>query len=382
MLVELCVMEQHSCAAGLQVQGQPLTQVLRPRLISGADHAWVCSAGSLLAGALQRLAGYALHQGELGDHVREILALTPVETALAAMAPPTGEPSPHSRLDGFLTADRLLFVEYGVEHLTHAWTSGGMPGDGPQVAIVECGESKVSWEFTMLQAELHRQGVPAVICSTDDLRYEPAQGGLYTRDAQGYRHPITVVYRRAVLRDLLSHYGAALTDHPLTRAWSAGACVMANSFTSNVAHKKSALALLTDPRTSGVLSPQEATAAQRHLPWTRLVRPGPRPTTGKRSTCRPSPVPTGKASSSSLTMTTAAAASGAAGRPPPATGTRHCPVRCMSPTSSKNASPSPRSATPLGQTAACASRPTTKAPTRSCSPPPPMAASAGYHRPL
>ncbi len=50
---------------------------------------------------------------------------------------------------------------------------------------------------------------------------------------------------------------------------------MANSFTSNLAHKKSALALLTDPRTSGVLSPQEATAAQQHLPWTRLVRPGP-----------------------------------------------------------------------------------------------------------
>jgi hypothetical protein len=54
----LLMREQY--AVGLQVQGRPLTQVLRPRLISGTDHAWVCSVGSLLAGALQRLVGYAL----------------------------------------------------------------------------------------------------------------------------------------------------------------------------------------------------------------------------------------------------------------------------------------------------------------------------------
>jgi hypothetical protein len=53
---------------------------------------------------------------------------------------------------------------------------------------VECGESKFSWEFTMLQAELHRHGVPAVICSTGDLRYDPGQRRLYTYDAHGHRH--------------------------------------------------------------------------------------------------------------------------------------------------------------------------------------------------
>jgi hypothetical protein len=303
-------------AVGLHTEGQPLTQILRPRLISGADHARVCSVGALLAGALQRLAGYALHDGELGEHVRQVLALTPVEAALAAMSPPTDGHSPHSRLDGFLTADRLTFVEFNpdspvgpltqealaeifadtpamqaftgdyrvqatparrrvVENLTHAWTTGAMPGDGPQVAIVECGESKFSWEFTMLQAELHRQGVPAVICSTDDLRYDSGQRRLYTYDAHGHQYPITVVQRRAVLSDLLSRYGAAFTDHPLARAWSAGACVMVNSFTSQLTTKKSALTLFADPRTSAMLSPQEASAAQQHLPWTRLVRPGP-----------------------------------------------------------------------------------------------------------
>jgi hypothetical protein len=307
---------REQCAAGLHTDGQPLTQILRPRLISGADHARVCSVGSVLAGALQRLVGYALHEGELGEHVRQVLALTPAETALVAMSPDADGHSPHSRLDGFLTADRLAFVEFNpdspvgpltqealaeifadtpamqaftgdyrvqatparqriVENLIHAWTTGAMPGDGPQVAIVECGESKFSWEFTMLQAELHRQGVPAVMCSTDDLRYDSGQRRLYTHDAHGHRHPITVVHRRAVLSDLLSYYGPAFIDHPLAQAVSARACVMVNSFTSQLSTKKSALTLFADPHTSAMLSPQEATAAQQHLPWTRLVRPGP-----------------------------------------------------------------------------------------------------------
>lgn len=306
--------QQH--AAGLQVEERPLTEILRPRLISEDDHARVCSVASLLAGALQRLARYALSDSELSDRVRHILALTPVELALTGMSPPVDVGSLHSRLDGFFTADRLAFVEYNahspvgpltqeslaeiflatpamevfvedyrvhasparqrmVDCLVDAWRTGGMPGDGPRVAIVECGESQFGWEFNMLRAELLRQGIPAIICSVDDLCSAPGQGGLYVRDAAGNRHLVTIVHRRAVLNDLLSRYGRSLLDHPLTRAWSSGACVMVNSFTAHLANKKSALALLTDPRISEVLSPQEVAAAEKHLPWTRLLRPGP-----------------------------------------------------------------------------------------------------------
>jgi hypothetical protein len=49
---------------------------------------------------------------------------------------------------------------------------------------------------------------------------------------------------------------------------------MVNSFSAHLSNKKSALALLTDPRTSEALSPQEVAAAEEHLPWTRLLRPG------------------------------------------------------------------------------------------------------------
>ena len=304
---------RQQCAVGLQVEGRPLTEVLRPRLVSEYDHDQVCSVASLLAGALQRLAKYALSDGELGDQVRHILALNPLELALTDMSPPVDKGSLHSRLDGFFTTDRLAFVEYNahspvgpltqealaeiflgtpamqaftddycvqasparqqmVDCLVNAWTTGGMPGDEPRVAIVECGESQFSWEFDMLRAELRRHGLPAVICSVDDLHFGYEHGDLYVLDAEGRRHPITIVYRRAVLNDLFSRYGQALIDHPLTRAWSSGVCAMVNSFSAHLSNKKSALALLTDPRTSEALSPQEAAAAEEHLPWTRLLR--------------------------------------------------------------------------------------------------------------
>ncbi len=306
---------QQQRAVGLQMEGRPLTEILRPRLISRDDHERVCSVASLLAGALQRLAKYALSDGELGDQVRQILALNRMELALTGMSPPADEGSLHSRLDGFFTVDRLAFVEYNahspvgpltqealaeiflgapamqvfIDHyrveasparqqmadcLLRAWSAGGMPGDGPRVAIVECGESQFGWEFDMLRAELRRQGVPAVICSVDDLRCGREREDLYIDDVQGHRHPITIVYRRAVLNDLLSRYGSALIDHPLTRAWSSGTCVMINSFSAHLPNKKSAFALLTDPRTSEAPSPQEVAAAEQHVPWTRLLGPG------------------------------------------------------------------------------------------------------------
>jgi hypothetical protein len=52
---------------------------------------------------------------------------------------------------------------------------------------------------------------------------------------------------------------------------------MVNSFTSQLATKKSAWTLFADHHTSVMLSPQETTATHQHLPWTRVI--GPPPTT-------------------------------------------------------------------------------------------------------
>lgn len=301
--------------AGIRTGDGPVTALLRPRLISRADHARVCSAAALLSGAMQRLAGYALGDSELSGTVRSVLVPSDLERALAALAPPGDTADPHARLDAFLAPDRLTFVELNAhpsgglltqdalsgiyaaspamalfsrefslhgpeagsrlsDTLLHAWEAGGAPGGQPSVAIVDCTSSAADWEFGLLRDELDRQGLAAVVCSTDALEYEPGRG-LFARGASGKRSPVTVVYRRAVLNDLLARHGEALLRHPLVRAWADGACAVVNSFTSHVAHKKSVLALLSDPRTAHLLSPQEAEAAEAHVPWTRLLRPGP-----------------------------------------------------------------------------------------------------------
>ncbi|MEU1823231.1 hypothetical protein ABZ502_12495 [Streptomyces abikoensis] len=304
---------KHQRDAHMAPDGRPLTHMLRPRFMSEAEHDQGCADGALLARAIHRLAAYALRPGEAGDLVRRQLALSDEERALVAMAPPAGDCGSHSRLDGFRAAGRTLFVEYNAhspggvisqdlladafldtpvmeaftreytarpvpglprmaDTLVGAWAAGGSPGGAPHAAIVDW-ESKLPWEFGALQARLRRRGVPTVVCTPDDLHYDTGRG-LFTRDADGRPRPVTVVHRRAVLTDLLSRYGPAFAEHPMTRAWASGACVMVNPYTSNLANKKSALALLTDPSTRCLLPAPEAAAAGALVPWTRLVRPG------------------------------------------------------------------------------------------------------------
>ncbi|WP_282796659.1 hypothetical protein [Streptomyces sp. CC224B] len=302
-------------AAGLLVEGRVVAPVLRPRFITGGDIARACAAASLLGSALQRLAGQALHDGTAGTDARKVLALSAVERALLQRAPVSDGVALHGRLDGFVAGTRLAFVEYnatvscgpltqdllaGIYHDTpamrafteefavwcppaaarsadavvHAWEVGGAPGDRPRVAICDCLPSPSPWEFAMMRRELTTRGVDAVEVSTDDFGYDRAFG-LFVRDGAGRRQRITAVYRRAVLSDLIERHGMGLLEHPLVRAWSEGACVLVNTFTSHVAHKKSALALLGDPAVAGLLCAEEAEAVDTHVPWTRVVQPGP-----------------------------------------------------------------------------------------------------------
>jgi hypothetical protein len=302
-------------AAGLLVEGRVLAPVLRPRFITGGDIARACAAAGLLGAALHRVAGQALHGGTAGARAREVLALSAVERALLQRAPVSDGAALHGRLDGFVAAGQLAFVEYNAaissgpltqdlladiyhdtpamqvfaeefalwcptaaarsaDAVVHAWEVGGAPGDRPRVAICDCRPSPTPWEFTMMRRELAGRGVDAVEVSTDDFEYDRAFG-LFVRDEAGQRQRITAAYRRAALPDLIERHGMGLLEHPLVRAWSDGACVLVNTFTSHVAHKKSALALLGDPSVAGLLCAEEAAAVDAHVPWTRVVQPGP-----------------------------------------------------------------------------------------------------------
>ncbi|CAM5359127.1 hypothetical protein SALBM135S_08392 [Streptomyces alboniger] len=299
-------------SAGLLMDGRPLTDVLRPRLIVASERARQCADGSLVTRAICRLAAHASRPDALGALVRHHLALTPREWELVASMSPLGDLVPHSRLDGFETAEGMRFVEfnahpsggvisaelladcylsaevmqefsreYTIRHvpartrlarsLVSAWHEAGAPGGAPHVAIVDW--SGLDWEFAALRREFRRLGVPAVVCSPDDLAYERGRG-LFTRAADRKGRPVTVVYRRAVFNDLLARYGRTLRDHPMTRASADGACVMINPYAGELVNRKSVLALLTDRRVTESLPAPEAAAARALVPWTRFVREG------------------------------------------------------------------------------------------------------------
>ncbi|HMQ35477.1 MAG TPA: circularly permuted type 2 ATP-grasp protein, partial [Chloroflexaceae bacterium] len=276
---------------------------------------WLLQRGvGAVATAARKVVAPALDQGPAGDAVREVLLLTDQERALIAMHPGYQEPSAHSRMDTFLTVDgqSLQFVEYNAESpaaiayedllseaflatpamrefarryptrplparqrlldtLLACWREAGSPGGEPAVAIVDWRGLPTATEFEMFAAFFAEQGLRAVICAPDDLHM---RDGRLVAVLDGAITPVTIVFKRVLTSELLTHYGDQALDHPLMRAYAAGACVVVNSFRAKLLHKKSLFALLSDEQFQSGLSAEERAAVAAHVPWTRVVRPG------------------------------------------------------------------------------------------------------------
>lgn len=293
---------------------RPLTTVLRPRLISETQYAWLQQGVNLVAEAARRVVAPAREGGAAGQAVRDILLLTPQEEALIAMHPGYLEPSAHSRMDTFLTVDgtSLQFVEYNAEspaaiayedllsevflatpvmqefirhyalralparhHLLEtllaSWREAGSPGGEPTVAIVDWYGLPTATEFALFAAFFAAHGLTAVICSPDELQFRDGQ---LLAEVAGKTTPVTIVFKRVLTTEFLVHYGDAALDHPLVQAYAAGACVIVNSFQAKLLHKKSLFALLSDAQFTSTLSQSQQAALAAHIPWTRVVRPG------------------------------------------------------------------------------------------------------------
>lgn len=293
---------------------RPLASVLRPRLITEAQYRLLQRGVGAVARAARAVVAPALDAGPAGDAARAVLMLTEQERALIAMHPGYMEPSAHSRMDTFLTVDgeSLQFVEYNAESpaaiayedllseafmampvmreftrrhparplparhrlldtLLSSWREAGSPGGEPSVAIVDWRGLPTATEFEMFAAYFAEHGLRAVICSPDELRFE---GGRLIADLDGATTPVTIVFKRVLTAELLTHYGAEALEHPLMQAYAAGACVVVNGFRAKLLHKKSLFHLLSDEQFHGPLSAEERAAIAAHIPWTRVVRPG------------------------------------------------------------------------------------------------------------
>ncbi len=296
---------------------RPLVSVLRPRMITAAQYALLQRACGMVATAARRLTTAMADEPALRDG----LALTPGEQALIAMHPGYAEPSAHSRMDTFLTLDgeSLQFVEYNAESpaaiayedvlsevfldlpamrrfaeryqisalparqrlletLLAAWRDFGGAGS-PRIAIVDWKGLPTHSEFLLFQQYFQDNGLEALICSPDELSYH--DGKLFAPPTQpsrtpgaASRLPVDLVYKRVLTSEFLMHYGDAALDHPLTQAYRDGKLCLVNSFRAKLLHKKSIFALLTDEALHDRFTADERAAIARHVPWTRMVRPG------------------------------------------------------------------------------------------------------------
>jgi hypothetical protein len=287
-----------------------ICSVLRPRLLTEAQLATVERAAALVGRAIRKVGAAAIGEPAL----LEPYALTEQERALLAIDPGYPGASAFGRLDGFLAADASAcwFVESNLESpagigydeamvevfdqldvmqaFRRAYVARALPhrqglqqllldtyrewgGQGtPAVAIVDF-ESAVTWsEFEHLRARFETDGIPTVIADPSWLQFDGKR--LYARlPSRQAPVPIDLVYRRVLQHEFLAKHGL---DHPLVRAYAAGAVCVVNPFRTKPVHTKLIMALLSDEDgpAAGLLDADERAAVRAHVPWTRIVRGG------------------------------------------------------------------------------------------------------------
>ena len=291
-------------------------EVLRPRFVVPAQHMLLKTAAQAVGSAIQRIGAATLQSEELlGPY-----ALTPTERALLELDPGYPGAAVFGRLDGFLAPDGewCWFVESNLESpagiayedalveifdampvmqafkrsynarpftlwrrlhytLRQAWAAWGGVG-APTLAIVDFRDAVTMPEFEFLRDRFAEAGTPTLIADPDELRYDGKE--LYVEQA-GRRTAVGMVYRRVLQHEFLARYDLS---HPLVRAYADRRACVVNPFRSKPVHTKLIMALLSDEAGPawGMLDDAERAAVRAHVPWTRIVRPGPTDYQGER----------------------------------------------------------------------------------------------------
>lgn len=114
----------------------------------------------------------------------------------------------------------------------------------PSVAILDLAGAATGTEFKLVAADLEGHGMPAIIVTPEDLRFEDGE-------LRAFGKRIDLVYKRLLVADFLARYDLR---HPLIRAYAVGSVCVASSFRCTIAQKKRALAALFDERNEGWFS--------------------------------------------------------------------------------------------------------------------------------
>lgn len=311
-------------AAGVRARGmlvgkardRLVCEVLRPRFVLPAQYLLLKTAARVVGRAIQRVGAAALADPAL----LAPYALSAQERELLAMDPRYYGAAAFGRLDGFLAPDGAWcwFVESNLEspagiayedalveifqglpvmqefarrHRLHvftlwrrlhntlrqAWSEWGGRG-APSLAIVDFREAVTQPEFAYLRDRFSEAGTPTLIADPDELRYD---GAALFLERDGRRTEVQMVYRRVLQHEFLARYDLG---HPLVRAYADGRVCVVNPFRTKPVHTKLIMALLSDVDGPAwaLLDAEERAGVAAHVPWTRLVRPGPASYQGER----------------------------------------------------------------------------------------------------
>jgi hypothetical protein len=287
-------------ARGLSFGQRPVCTVLRPRFLTPQQYRFLHDRVKVLLPAFQ-----AAHDRALADPAfRHQFRLRDWEDELLAIDPGYRDPSPTARFDSFFASEQqLLFTEFNAETpagagysdsltrlfygipvfqefqrryqvwpvlnrpgVLHALTDAfkqwrGNTSEPPRVAILDWREVPTFSEFVLFYDYFKAMGIEARIVDPRDVEYR--DGKLTTGD-----YHITLVYKRVLISELVDRGGL---DHPVVRAVRDRAVCMVNSFRCKVLFKKASLAVLSDERNAGMLTPEQQAAVAAHVPWTRVV---------------------------------------------------------------------------------------------------------------
>jgi hypothetical protein len=295
-------LQAHMEAEKLSFGGRLICPFLRPHFITRRQYDSLVKTGETLISAVDRMQQMVLENPALLSQ----LQLLPAEKMLAAIDPGYKTLEVTCRLDSHLTNGSLNLVQYnadsptgvawadglselfynaapvkefrkkhpltkvsGKKHLLSALLATYKQFGGhrkPRIAILEFRPTfaTTTSEYELFRDFFRKEGYETEIVSPDQLEFK---GGVLRRGA----YEINLVYRRVSVQEFLQRFDLS---HPLVQAYRARAVCMANSFRSELAHKKAMFALLTDETLTQKFPAAERKAIHDHVPWTRVVTAG------------------------------------------------------------------------------------------------------------
>ncbi len=286
-------------ATRLLYGGRELGISLRPHFLTRRQYERLRYGAEVLSGAFDKLAVAMVADPALMERI----GISPRERQLALLSPGYALPAINTRLDAFVHGDEIKFVEYNAENPSSLTDQEGLNqilfdvralqslaeryrlrqfspaaqlldalletyrewgGAGlPNIAILDWADLPTAHEFVLLRNYLVGRAVPTIICTPDELEFR--HGRLWRGDFR-----IDLVYKRIIIHEFLARYD---DNHPLIRAYAAGAVCLINPFRCKLLHKKAGFELLTDETASQWFSAQELEVIRQCIPWTRRVFP-------------------------------------------------------------------------------------------------------------